>query len=345
MLVTLPCVLLLLDYWPLGRLTTPAARRRAVAEKLPWLLMSLASSVVTVIAQASSGAMETLQDSAVQPRICVALVGYLEYLAKLLWPVRLAILYPKPSTPCASGALGAASAMLILVSVAVLLRARRRPQLLVGWSWFIGMLVPVSGIMQVGLQLIADRYVYLPMLGLLLASCWSVAELAARSARARRGLPWAAAGLVLLLAARSSVQVGYWKDDMKLFSRALAVTSDNCFAHNQIGALLRQQGKPGAALEQYRRAVVSCPWSDLAQANLGGLLANAGQIDQALIHLQISVDINPRQVPGNYNLGLALWYKGRSREAALHFRRALEVEPGHEPSRDMLRRIAAEGPQ
>jgi protein O-mannosyl-transferase len=344
MLVTLPCVLLLLDYWPLGRLT-PGAWRRVVAEKLPWFLMSAASSVITVIAQSSAGAMETLQESSIPARLCVALTGYLEYLVKLCWPVRLAVLYPKPTTPCASDELAAASAVLIAVSATVLLLARRRPHLFVGWAWFVGMLVPVSGIVQVGMQLIADRYVYLPMLGLLLAAFWSTGELAARSDLARRLLPWGTALLVLLLAARTSVQVRYWKDDITLFSRALSVTSNNCFAHNQLGALLRQQGNPGAALEHYRQAVAACPWSDLAQANLGGFLANAGQLEAALSHLRISVAINPRQVPGNYNLGLALWHQGKTQEAATHFRQALQVEPGHQPSRDMLRRIEGDGPR
>ena len=333
-LVTTPMVLLLLDVWPLARI--PPLRRRVLLEKVPWLALAAASSIVTLRAQA--GALEPLQDSSVASRVCSALGGYLGYLEKIFWPANFAVLYPKPSAPCWMLPVGAAAGLLFAVTALAVLTARRRPYLLTGWLWFLGTLVPVSGLVQVGLQLMADRYAYLPMLGLLLAVVWAAAD-AIHGRRGRAAAATVMVALVAVLAWRTTITLGYWKDSLTLFSRAIALTDDNCVAYNNAALELRRQKQIDAAGRYFERAIATCPRLDFPHANLASLMLEAGQFDRALPHLAAAAELNPRSANAQYNLGVALWYRGREAEAARWMQRALEADPRHVAARDLLERI------
>jgi len=339
MLVTTPMVLLLLDVWPLARI--PPWHRRVLLEKVPWLAMAAASSVLTLHAQ--TDALEPLADGSVASRVCAALGGYLGYLEKISWPAQFAILYPKPSAPCWTLPVGAAAGLLFALTALAVMTVRRRPYLMVGWLWFVGTLVPVSGLVQVGLQLMADRYAYLPMLGLLLAVVWAAADLAP-GARGRAAAATLTVALVAALAWRTSIELRYWKDGLTLFSRAIAITDDNCVAYNSAALELRRQKQIEAAWRHFERAIAACPRLDIAHANLASLMLEVGQLDRALPHLAAAAELNPRRANAQYNLGVALWYKGRAAEAARAMERALQADPRHAEARAMMERIRGRSP-
>ncbi len=339
MLVTVPFVLLLLDAWPLGRLTG-GERWSAVREKVPWLAMSAVSSLLTVRAQ--SGAIATLQQATINERVCTVLRGGFSYLEKLFWPAGLAVHYPALRAACDPVPVALAAATLLIITTAAVLCGRRRPWLPVGWAWFTGMLVPVCGLVQVGPQFIADRYVYLPMVGCAVAVVWGVAEVGRRATSAVAPIFFV---VVLALAWRSSTEVAYWRTDEALFDRALTVTGPpNCVADTILGAVARHSGNGDSALFHWSRAVASCPGDAEARRGLGTLLAERGDLARAAVHLRVSVALEPASPAAHFNLGLVLWNQGRTDEARREFERTLSLEPGHVPAAAMIRRIPGGAP-
>jgi hypothetical protein len=284
-LVTLPFVLLLLDMWPLGRLgrsgdpTRIDAQklRRALLEKLPLLALVVAECVVVVLAQRAGGAIIGLAQIPFGARIANALVACASYLRLTFWPVDLAVLYPHPASGIGLGQATLAFALLLVVTLAAGAAWRRRPYLLIGWLWFLGMLVPTLGLVQVGAQAMADRYMYLPLTGLAIAVAWGVPDLLATlpiPPRARRNcLALAAIASIAALGAASSAQLRFWRDSETLFRHTLAVTRENAIAHAQLGDALLERGRAAEALAQWEESLRLLPNYLEVANNLAWLLA------------------------------------------------------------------------
>ncbi len=285
-LVTLPFVLLLLDAWPLARLAGPGARgidgaalRRALVEKWPLFLLVAASGVVTVAAQRSGGAVADLAQLGLPDRLANAAVAAASYLAKAFVPVRLAVFYPHPGASLPGWQVGVSLALLAGVTAAALRAWHSVPAFAVGWLWFLGMLVPVIGIVQVGSQAMADRYTYLPLIGLALAVAWGapalVRHLAGDGFATRRALLAAGAVTVAALALTSALQLRTWRDSESLMRHALAVTRDNHIAHAYLGVALLQRGDVPGALREWRASAALEPGDVTVANNLAWLLATA----------------------------------------------------------------------
>jgi tetratricopeptide (TPR) repeat protein len=336
MLVTLPFVLLLVDAWPLGRVEgvgASLARRLAplVVEKLPLLAIAAAASVVTWLAQAAGQTTVALDTVPLAARVANALASYVLYLVRTVWPSGLAAFYPHPAL--AGGGIPAwktaGAAVLLAAITALAVRERsRRPYLPWGWLWFLGTLVPVIGLAQVGEQGLADRYTYLPLVGVLVAVAWGASEVVERL-RPRRAGVWAAAVLVIAaLAGAAFRQVGTWRDSLALHRRALAVTERNWIAWNGLGDALSDAGRPDEAIEAYREALRIRPRLASAWNGLGAAHGMLGAHAQAIAPLEEALRIQPRYADAWYNLGTAYGSAGQHARAAECFRSAVSIRPG-----------------
>jgi tetratricopeptide (TPR) repeat protein len=365
MLVTLPCVLLLLDFWPLGRFTGTTARSRwlAVAEKVPFVLLSAAASAVTLFAQRHGGTVASMGEFPWRVRAANALISCCVYLGKAFVPIRLAVFYPFTGEAPPAWETLAAGALLAAISFAALAFARSRPYVLVGWLWFLGTLVPVIGLVQVGGQALADRYTYVPLIGLFIAATWAAADLAQRWNAGARALCGAAAAALAALGILTCVQLGYWRDGATLFRHAAAVTENNWVAHANLYATLSKTSSPeagaelqetlrivasfadkydrkGAELErtpghsaeaitEYRKAVAIMP--DLAGPHviLGQALARTpGGLDEAVGEFRTAVRLKPDLAAAHYNLGTALAASPAGKgEAVTEFETATLLDP------------------
>jgi tetratricopeptide (TPR) repeat protein len=331
MLVTLPLVLLLLDYWPLGRFSQRWLA--VIAEKIPLLLLAAASCLVTLAAQRDG--VQPLEQLAFPGRVANAAVAYVAYLGKMLCPAGLAI-YPLPQGPPPAWEVVAAVAVLLAISAAVFVVRRKCPYLLFGWLWYLGTLVPVIGLVQVGNQAMADRYTYLTQIGLYLAMAWGAAQAAGRWRHGR----WALAAVAALLAAGCTAcawqQTCYWRDSETLWTHTLACTRQNPIAQNNLGSALAQRGQVDGAMAHYQRALEIKPDSVEAHVNLGNALAGRGRVDEAVAHYLKALEINPGFESAHYNLGLALAGRGQLDEAIVHFRKALRIRPDFELAHNNL---------
>jgi hypothetical protein len=309
MWVTLPFLLLLLDAWPLAR---RERWRRLVLEKVPLLALSAAASVVAVVAQ---GDALRGGEIGLGLRLGNAAVSYVRYLAKTFWPVGLALPYPHPGASLpAWQAVGAALLVLALTAAAVS-QARARPWLPVGWLWFLGMLVPVIGLVQVGGQAMADRYTYAPSIGLFLVVAWAGAEAAARWHATRAAQVLLAVALVAL-SALTWRQVGLWSDQVTLFTHAVEVTRDNGLAHLALSQGLAAQGRWPEALLHAREAARLEPRLARVRKNLGYVLYKVGLVDDAVEEFRAAIAIEPDYAEAHGNLAIALGRLGRMEEAA-----------------------------
>ena len=350
MLVTLPFVLLLLDFWPLGRVVigpNPARGRalsrdgwataiRLVWEKLPLLALSIASSVATFVIHQRGGAVIILSAIPLKLRVENALVSYVAYIGKMLWPARLAVFYPYPQSLPAWLVAGAFLA-LVGISLAVIRAGPRHPYLPVGWFWYLGTLVPVIGLIQVGDQAMADRYTYIPLIGLFIIVAWGVPDLLLRwplrrivlpsPFLTRIALPAAASAVILACAITAKGQFQYWEDSTTLWTHALAVTTRNNIAHNNLGASLADQGKTDEAIAHYSEALrIKSDYAD-AHNNLGVALADEGKLDEAIAHYFEALRIRPDYADAHSNLGIALANEGKLDEAIAQFAEALRINP------------------
>jgi tetratricopeptide (TPR) repeat protein len=322
-LVTLPCLLLLLDYWPLGRWRRGAVGR-LLLEKVPLLALAAAVTIVTFVAQ--RGAVSSLEHLPFLPRLANALIAYVTYLRQTFWPAGLAAYYPHPQRQVLPGPTAGAALLLLTLSVAFLAGARRRPYLAVGWFWFLGTLVPVIGLVQIGTHAHADRYTYVPLVGLFLLLVWGGADLLGRL-RCPQALSGTLAGLLLWACALCTwLQVCVWRDSVTLWQHALAVTAGNYLAHDNLGVALWAQGKHGEAMAHYAEAIRVGPHFANAHYNLGVALEEHGRLAAAVEHYRAALRLYPRHARANHNLGVALWSRGALDEAAEHYAAALAID-------------------
>jgi hypothetical protein len=408
MLVTLPFVFLLLDCWPLGRwqkafqlqllpvnndiglvkkknkhrgaysskeksVALPLMNRAKIIrsllwEKLPFIFLAIVSCVVTIWAQSKGGAVASLDQLPLIDRMLNAIVSYVQYLMKIFWPVDLAIFYPYRQFLPSWQVFGAAS-IILSISVAVIYAIKKAPFLFVGWFWYLGTLVPVIGLMQVGKQSIADRYTYFPSIGISIMLAWSVVYLLPK-VRLRKIVIISAAIILAALTFLTWQQCGYWKNSITLYNHVLQATADNYLAHNNLGMALFAEGKKEEAIAHYREAIDINPSYVDAHYNLADTFVKQNKIDQAIEHLRESVRITPsfaalnnlgvnleRQLkheeaiyyyrqalliepknPGiHFNLGVAFGNKGELKEAAEHFRQAINLKPDYGEARQALK--------
>jgi len=325
MLVTWPFVMLLLDYWPLGRFK-PGRTPRLLTEKILFLALAAAESVVTFAVQKRGGSVMAAENLPLIARGGNALVSYCRYLGKLFWPTDLAVFYPHPGHwPVAKVLL--AGGLLLGISVLLFVQRRRSPASLMGWLWFIGTLVPVAGLLQVGDQAMADRYTYIPSLGVLIVAIWGAYELTRGWRHHVIALPVAGSVAIVLCMVLTRQQLGYWKDSEALFRHALEVTEDNYIAHNGLGVALYKKGQVDEAIGHYREAVRLEPNDSLAHDNLGLALVTNGQIDEAISQHQEALRLKPDNAGAHYNLGNALARKGQIDGAISQFQESLRLKP------------------
>ncbi len=340
MLVTLPFVLLLLDYWPLGRFGArpgESGRRRAALaiEKLPLLLLAAAVSAVTFAVQRGAGALGTTTAFPIGFRIENALVSYAAYLVKAVWPTGLAVFYP-PRLPLPTWQPIAAVLLLAGLSIVALRHRRQRPYLLVGWGWYLGTLVPVIGLIKQGEQAMADRYTYLPLIGISLMLAWWVDDVTAARRDRARAAAIAAAAVLVAWGLTSWQQLHYWRDSEALFRHALAVTAENHVAHTNLGALLMRRGAIDEATAHFAEALRIRPTYAKAQINIGMALAARGELESAIAHYQEAVRLDPGSAMAHFNWGVALGQQGKADEAIKQYRAALALDRDYANARSNL---------
>jgi protein O-mannosyl-transferase len=354
MLVTLPFVLLLLDFWPLRRLPMQGREgmadlnrrdgfgvwdRGVLLEKIPLVLLAAASSLVTFSVQKSGGTVVSAEALPLTLRVSNAIISYGSYILKMFWPSGLAVFYPSRA---AIGWELPVSVMLIAgVSILVIRALRRRPYLAVGWFWYLGTLVPVIGLVQVGEQAMADRYTYIPLIGLFIMIAWGVPELLHGTRYAKTALGFSGAIVLAALAVCTWFQLGYWKNSVTLFKHAIEVTDGNRLAELNLGAALVSQGRLQEAVAHYRDVLRRSP--DLAEAhvNLGATMAAMGNLEQAIDHYQQALEIMPDAAEAHNNLGAALMTKGELDRAATHLAEALRIKPGYAEAQLNLGKVLA----
>jgi len=321
MLVTLPFVLLLLDFWPLQRPID-------VREKIPLFAITILASIVTFVSQRGS-AVASVEAVPLATRIANAIVSYGRYLAKTFWPANLAVLYPFEMSISNAAVAGS---LLVIVAITALVWWRRRtePYLVTGWLWFLGMLVPVIGIVQIGAQSHADRYTYLPLIGIFIALVWLIP---------RAALIATGTVVLLVLALITNRQLEHWRDGIALFTHTVAVTRDNGVAHGALGVALKDAGRDEEAIPHLQEAVRLEPNETQAYVTLGNLLAGKGDVQNAIAAWQRAIALDPAQADVHNNLGVAYANLGRVADARAEFTRALEVDPSFEPARENLARV------
>ena len=359
MLVTLPLILLLLDYWPLERFQKYAAGK-LIAEKIPLFVLSAGSVVATVIAQ--RGGIVEIAQLPMTWRVANALSAYLIYIWQTIWPANLALIYPHPGR-LPVWQIAGASALLILITTGAFVLRRRAPYLISGWLWYVIMLLPVIGLVQVGSQAHADRYAYLPQIGLCIAATSGVVDLS-RSFRWRRELLSVAAPIVIVFLAVSAwIQTSYWHDTERLWNRTLAVTNRNDIAHFnlgefllkvhrvdeaitqlrifladqpndpnanfQLGSAFAEKGELDLAIRYFQKTLQFEPGNPEAETNLANVSLRADRLDEAVEHYRNVLQHEPRSALAHYNLAVGLHRQGRLSEAIVHYKEALAIQPGY----------------
>ncbi|MBI4556890.1 MAG: tetratricopeptide repeat protein [Candidatus Hydrogenedentes bacterium] len=338
--MTLPLVLLLLDFWPLGRFKSGVAR--LVLEKVPLLVLALGSAAVTMIAERSLGSVTSLEIVPLSARVSNALVAYFSYILKTVWPARLAVFYPHPGSDVPLLLPLLAAVGLIATTIAALGQRATRPYLVVGWLWYLITLLPVIGLVQLGQYAMADRYSYVPLIGLFVVLAWGAPDLFEKMRHGKAALSVGTAAALAGLGALSWFQIGHWRNSETLFRHALRVTTNNAVAHLNLGGALVSQGRAGEAADHFAEAVRLAPNDSLAQNSLGVALAMQGAYETALPYFEQAVRLRPGYGNAHANLGNVLIQLGRESEGVREFRRALELLPGEDPTRSALERALAD---
>jgi hypothetical protein len=382
MLVTLPFVLLLLDYWPLRRVyaavadsrigdatTAPASRKKKkqksqkqpqkntpqkvavvktrslwpeirplLKEKIPLFVIAIIFCFVTSYAQ--HRVVKTMELYPLGLRVANALISYVGYIGKMLWPVKLSIFYPYDYVTFFSWQTAAAALLLTAATYVTIRGVRHFPYLLVGWLWYLGTLVPVIGLVQVGLQSMADRYTYVPLIGAFIMIAWGAPELLNRWRYGSFALAPAALAIIFACIIMTYVQIGYWRNNIVLYEHAIEVTSANSWAQNNLGYALDLKGKREEAVAHFQKAISISNEAD-AHYNLGTVLASQGKLDDAINQFRESIRISPEYAKAHNNLGNAFLYQGRLDEAIASYREALRLNPDYTMAQENLKNALA----
>ena len=347
MLVTLPFVLLLLDYWPLGRFpiqqvdgdtrtetakdTIPAFQRTTyvslVLEKVPLLILSVLSVSLTSLSVQRSGILISTTLVPMKLRIANGIASYARYIGKLIWPQELAVFYPYPSMVPLWQSVGA-GLLLAGISFLVIRAWRKLPYLCIGWFWYLGPLIPAIGLVQAGQwPAMADRFTYVPAIGLFVILAWFIPHVLKKWRYRRIGLAVAAGAVLAASMILTWTQLHHWKNSVALFQQALKVTANNYLAYNNLGNVLEREGKVTQAIDHYVKALQINPNFPSAHYNLGYILSRQGKMDEAIAHYSKALQFNPDFAGAHNNLGNILQGQGKIKEAVFHFSRALELEP------------------
>jgi len=347
MLVTLPLLLFLLDYWPLARIQNGLSDSwRMIFEKIPLLGLSLLVAVATLIAQGPT--VSYSEELPLTWRIGNALLSYVEYIGQMIWPVRLAVFYPHAADHFSFWKVTLAVLFLGGITVLACAWRRARPYFMVGWLWYLVALLPVIGFIQVGLQGRADRYSYLPHIGLYIALTWALADWSFGWNRRLAIFAGAAAAVVGALAWQARIQTSYWRSTETLWNHALEVTTDNDVAHYNVAALLLRRGQVDEAISHYEKALKI--QSDdrethyhlshaLLHASLGSALAQKGRLAEALTHYRKAVELRDDFADAHSNLASLLARRGETAEAIVHYEKAISLPPEDAPSHISLARL------
>lgn len=334
MLVTLPFVLLLLDYWPLNRwpgaqqnTTPPRSLVSLVVEKIPFFVLSFASCVMTLYAQHRGGAMESTLVSPISQRLANAVVAYATYIQQMLVPRNLALIYPRHEEALNAVSIVFSILLLAGLTLGAFFARRKVPHLLVGWLWYLGTLVPVIGIVQVGSQAYADRYTYIPIIGLLIAAAWGFSELAARRPSSKPILVVLACAVLVILTGLTRVQLSHWRTSETIFAHTLAVTYDNPRAHDYFGQALLDQGRVEESLEHFQHSIRLEPTNHQPRYNLGVALERSGDIESARKTYRDAIALRPDHFSSHYNLGVIAMGEGELEESQSRFIRAIDLKP------------------
>jgi protein O-mannosyl-transferase len=343
MLVTLPFVLLLLDFWPLrrfeedGPIGDKSSLRHLVSvnkfatlvrEKTPLIALAVISSGITFYAQNSGGSVVSQEIIPPATRMINAIISYVTYLEKMLWPLKLAAYYPYSQAFQPLIVIACASILLVITAL-VLLFVRYLPYLAVGWFWYIGTLIPVIGIIQVGDQSMADRYTYIPLIGVFLMVVWGLRDLLRKWHYGKISLGSSFALIIIPLMWTTWVQIGYWKNSETLFRHTLDIAGNNYFAHFNLAVALYDKGDIDGAIEHYKEALQANPYHASSHKNLGNLLFLKGNIDEAIGHYISALKINKDDAGGYYNLGTVYYKKGNLKKAIEYFQLAIDKNPGY----------------
>ena len=347
MIVTLPFVLLLLDYWPLGRLEIRQGRKndallnkrtanrsqttKLILEKIPLLVLAIGLSIATFHFQKLAGAVKPFDIFPLQARIANAMVSYLEYLEKMVWPSGLSILYPHPGNtlPVWKGFLS--GVLLIGITIISIRLIRKAPYFIVGWFWYLGTLIPVIGIVQVGGQAMADRFAYIPLIGIFIIVAWGFPELISKWYLKRKVLSVVAGIIIFALLAKTSEQVGYWKNSITIFRHAISVTDKKypsfTVIHNNMGIALFSDHKNEEAISHFKKAINLKPTNSKAYYNLGIALFSIQKYEEAIYHYRMAIKLEPKYTSAHYNLGNTLFAVNQTEEAISQFRIAIKLQP------------------
>lgn len=324
MLVTLPGVLLLLDFWPLGRLgplqgqfgvtrggARPSAARGLLLEKAPLLCLSAVASVLAYLSQGRAGTIASAEGTPFGLRVENSLVAYGGYLHKMVLPRGLAFLYPFPEAGLPLWQPLVALAVLVLISIVAIARSRQHPYLPMGWMWYLGTLLPVAGLVQIGSFSMADRFTYVPLIGIFIMMSWSLAVFTRCHIRRTAMVSLACAVAIAALASTARIQCGTWRNDFTLFGHAIAVTTDNWLAHNSLGLSFAEGGQYQEALRHFEKSLEIRPKYSSAHNNLGQTLLRLGKTDQAIEHFNAALLYDPENELYRSNLNFAQFMKGR----------------------------------
>ena len=331
MLVTLPFVLLLLDYWPLERfeLDGDFLKRfgRLVFEKLPFFVLSVTSSVVTFFVQRAGGSMVAMESFDPGIRIGNAAVSYIQYIGKMFWPVKLAVLYPHTGAKFSMPSGWICAAIVLLLTVCFIYLGQRRKYFTVGWLWYLGTLVPVIGLVQVGVQAMADRYTYIPLTGLFVIIVFAAAEFIGQI-RWRKIIAGCLALIVIAgLSLLTHMQLKHWRDSATLFKHTLKVTRNNHIMLNNYATFLKGSGQFDLAIGYFTEALKLKPDSAEVHNNFGDAMYNAGRIDEGIKYYKKAISLNPQLAAAHYNLAIALAQYGKTDEAINEYKKAIEIRP------------------
>ena len=349
MLVTLPFALLLLDYWPLKRLSLKKEKNnnttlvkitskksnffKLIAEKIPLFFLSIGLSILTVYFQTINGAVKSLDLIPLQARLTNSLVSYLEYLGKIAWPSKLSILYPHPENALPVWLGIFCGVVLVSITIISIKLINKAPYLTVGWFWYLGTLLPVIGIVQVGGQAMADRFTYIPQIGIFMIIAWGIPDLVSKWRHKEKVLAVSVGIITLTLMITTWIQVGHWKNSITIFQHAIKVTGKKypnlAVAHNHLGMALFAEQRNEEAIMNYKSAIKLNPEHTYAHYNLGIALFAEQRNEEAISHYKRAISLSPNYTFAHYNLGNSLFAVKKYKEAISHYKMAIKLNPNY----------------